>query len=79
MTYNEIIRQRLFNQKLLQSTFTHPAEVVKWLCAVQAQDFAAAKWAVGQRLKKSTDALVEKAYNDGSILRTHVLRPTWHL
>ena len=37
-----------------------------------------AKWALGLRIANSTDAAVEKAFNDGAILRTHVLRPTWH-
>lgn len=37
-----------------------------------------AKWAVGLRLPGATDASVEKAFNEGLILRTHVLRPTWH-
>jgi len=51
---------------------------VQWLAAVQAQDYAGAKWAVGMRLPGSTDADVEAAFNRGTILRTHVLRPTWH-
>ena len=49
-----------------------------WLCAVQSQDFAGAKWAVGSRLRRSGDARVERAYDEGAILRTHLLRPTWH-
>jgi hypothetical protein len=52
--------------------------VVDHLCAVQAQDFAGAKWAVGLRMRSATDASVENAFNEGLILRTHVLRPTWH-
>ena len=48
------------------------------LCAVQAQDYAGAKWALGLRAKGLVDAGVEQAFNAGSILRTHVLRPTWH-
>ncbi|MGH2569267.1 MAG: winged helix DNA-binding domain-containing protein [Bacteroidota bacterium] len=48
------------------------------LGAVQAQDYAAAKWALGLRMKKATDADIEQAFNDGKILRTHVMRPTWH-
>ncbi len=36
------------------------------------------KWAIGLRLPGATDATVEHAFNEGSILRTHVLRPTWH-
>jgi hypothetical protein len=45
---------------------------------VQAQDYLAAKWAVGLRLLHGTDDLIERALDNGSILRTHVMRPTWH-
>ncbi len=71
-------QERLYNQSLSQKRFTQPTEVVAWLGAVQAQDYAAAKWALGIRLKNSTDTEVEKAFNRGDILRTHVMRPTWH-
>src|SRR6185312_10048755 len=69
---------RLQNQHLAQPYFDHPAEIVKWLGAVQAQDYAGAKWALGQRLKSCNDEQIEKAFTDGDIIRTHVLRPTWH-
>src|SRR5690606_8957906 len=55
-----------------------PRDVVERLVAVQSQDYAAAKWAVGMRLRGATDAQVERAFDAGSILRSHVLRPTWH-
>ena len=45
---------------------------------MQAQDFAMAKWAIGLRLPSLYDSDIEKAFNEGSILRTHLLRPTWH-
>jgi hypothetical protein len=45
---------------------------------MQAQEYAMAKWAIGLRLSGINDADVEKAFNDGKILRTHVMRPTWH-
>jgi len=48
------------------------------LVASQAQDFAGAKWALGLRMRRATDAGVEKEFDGGAILRTHVLRPTWH-
>lgn len=48
------------------------------LGAVQAQDYSAAKWGVAQRTRGATDAIVEQALTDGAIIRTHVLRPTWH-
>lgn len=75
----DIVRHRLHTQLLSQTTFTQPAEVVEWLGAVQSQDYAGAKWALAQRLKESTtDAKIDKDFNEGKILRTHLLRPTWH-
>jgi hypothetical protein len=74
----DIAQARLSNQLLGREKKRTPGEVVGWLGAVQAQDFAAAKWAIGMRLQQATDAEVEKAYNAGHILRTHVMRPTWH-
>ena len=78
MNTSDVLRQRLDNHKLSTATFKQPADVVRWFGAVQAQDFNAAKWALGLRMKAATDALVEAAFNEGKILRTHLLRPTWH-
>ena len=78
MTTSELIEKRLHHQKLTASDFTKPAEVVAWLGAVQAQDFPMAKWSLGLRAPGLTDAAVEQAFNEGAILRTHILRPTWH-
>jgi hypothetical protein len=47
--------------------------------AMQAQDYPMLKWAVGLRLPHSTESEVEAAFNRGEILRTHLMRPTWHL
>lgn len=78
MNTSEVLRQRLVNQKLSTADFKKPADVVRWFGAVQAQDFNAAKWALGLRMAAATDALVETAFNEGQIVRTHLLRPTWH-
>ncbi len=78
MTNNEIISQRLYNQQITETKFTRPEEVVSWLVAVQAQEYAMSKWAIGLRLNGVTEADVELAINEGKILRTHVMRPTWH-
>jgi hypothetical protein len=64
--------------RLTGAAFVAPPDVVDWLTAVQSQDYAPAKWAVGQRSPGVTDAEVERAFSEGSILRTHMLRPTWH-
>ena len=74
----DIVRYRLYNQFLSQTDITEPAEVVKRLGAVQAQDYAGGKWALGLRMKGATDAGLDRAFNEGKILRTHILRPTWH-
>jgi len=78
MTPSEIIKLRLFNQQLAESKFTKPQELVSSMGAIQAQDYGMAKWAIGLRIPRSGDAVVERAFNEGKILRTHVLRPTWH-
>lgn len=78
MTPAAITRHRLFNQHLTQADFLRPQQVVNWLVASQAQDYAGAKWALGLRMAEANDALLDQAFNDGDILRTHVLRPTWH-
>ncbi len=74
----DIARRRLAAQHLTNPTLTDAAEVVRALGAVQSQDYAGAKWAIGLRSRGVTDATVERAFNDGRIIRTHVLRPTWH-
>src|SRR6185369_7474337 len=90
MTSTELVGLRLRNQRLFASEFQRPVEVVRWLGAVQAQDFHGAKWALALRMREpsgasepaSNDAVdndaIEKAFNQGEILRTHLLRPTWH-
>lgn len=45
---------------------------------MQAQDYPMAKWAIGSRLKETSDNAIESSYNKGEILRIHLLRPTWH-
>jgi hypothetical protein len=66
------------NQRLVGTPFASPVEVVERLGAVQAQDYSGAKWAVAQRTAGATDASLEALLTDGAIVRTHVLRPTWH-
>lgn len=78
MNLSDIAALRLANQQILNTRFTDPAELVAWMGAVQSQDFGMAKWALGLRLKKATDASVEQAIDAGGIIRTHIMRPTWH-
>ena len=78
LTPRDIARRRLANQHLIGLPLATPVAVVRELGAVQSQDFAGGKWGIGQRTRASTDADVEAALTAGTIVRTHVLRPTWH-
>jgi hypothetical protein len=73
-----LLTARLRNHLLVESSRRKPVRVVSWLGAMQAQDYPGAKWAIGLRAPGTKDGDVEQAFNDGLILRTHVLRPTWH-
>ena len=75
---SDLLALRLANQNLTGPGLDSPEQVVARLGAVQSQDYAAAKWALAQRVRAATDASIEQAFNEGRILRTHVLRPTWH-
>jgi hypothetical protein len=54
------------------------ADVVRKLGAVQSQDIGPAMWSVGQRLAGVSEDVIDAALTAGSVVRTHVLRPTWH-
>lgn len=78
MTRVDLLVQRLHNQKLSSPDNRKPVDVVRWFGAVQSQDFEAAKWALALRMRSATNAAVEDAFNRGEIVRTHLMRPTWH-
>ena len=74
-----IPEQRLHNQRITRAVHRQPADVVAWLGAVQAQEYPAARWALALRMPPgTTDPEIERALDEGRILRTHVMRPTWH-
>jgi hypothetical protein len=74
-----ITAERLHNQILTRAGLRRPEDVVEWLGAVQAQEYEPAKWALGLRMRDgAVDADIERAFEEGRILRTHVMRPTWH-
>jgi hypothetical protein len=78
MTQQDISKLRLQNQHLLGEKLQTPHEIVSVLGAVQSQDYFGAKWSLAQRLQTVTDLSLDEAFNKGEILRTHVMRPTWH-
>lgn len=78
MQSSDILRIRLHNQLLNGSHFSRPEEIVAHMGAMQSQAFEMAKWGIGVRLPGSTSRSIEEAINQGKIIRTHILRPTWH-
>src|SRR5581483_6673074 len=77
MQSTNLASQRLYNQRLAGTPFERPEQAVRWLGAVQAQDYGGAKWAIGLRAE-CADAAIDQAFAEGAILRTHAMRPTWH-
>jgi hypothetical protein len=78
LTPSDVARYRFFNQHIGHAKFEKPDDVVARLGAMQGQEYAMAKWGIAQRMTEITDTEVDKAFADGAILRTHLLRPTWH-
>jgi hypothetical protein len=75
---NRIAARRLYAQRLAGKWLASPVDAVRWLTSVQAQDYTGAKWALGQRSRGATDTELDRLFDEGAILRTHVMRPTWH-
>ena len=78
MTRQQIVRQRLGVQRLIGAPFPTPEQAVETLGAVQAQDYLGARWALAQRCRNKRDTDIDAWFDRGALLRTHVLRPTWH-
>ncbi|UZR97793.1 winged helix DNA-binding domain-containing protein [Chondrinema litorale] len=79
MNLIDIARARMYNQQITQKQFKTITELVKWMGAMQAQDAAMVNWAIAQRLPHFTENDVRKALDAAEILRTHLMRPTWHV
>jgi hypothetical protein len=78
MTPFDITRWRLRAQHLAATRLDTPADVVRWLGAVQAQDYPGALWAVGLRMHAATSETIEEALARGTIVRTWPMRGTLH-
>jgi hypothetical protein len=74
----QVAALRLRAQRLIGKPFASALDAIRSFGAVQAQDYGAAKWALGQRTVGATDAELDRLFHEGAILRTHVMRPTWH-
>jgi hypothetical protein len=74
----DIVGLRLRHQRLAGPRLATPGDVVRWLGAVQAQEYDNAMWALALRTRCSSAVGIERAIASGTIVRTHVMRPTWH-
>ena len=78
MTPDELLHIRLYNQLLSLHELKEPREVVARMGAMQSQVLEMAKWAIGSRLQNSSAKEITDVLNKGEVIRTHILRPTWH-
>lgn len=79
VAHQRLAHQRLARHRLVGEPLPSAEAVVGHLVAVQAQDFAGAKWGIAQRTTPTTDTALDALFDRGALLRTHLLRPTWHL
>ncbi|MGO4249694.1 winged helix DNA-binding domain-containing protein [Paenarthrobacter sp. RAF54_2] len=78
LTPENVVDFRLRRQQLRAPYGESIDNVLRNLLAVQSQEFPYARWSLAQRTTGTTADEVEQAVADGRILRTHILRPTWH-
>lgn len=74
----EIAQKRLAAQHIEGQKFQEPEQVVRWMGAMQAQNYPQALWAIGKRMESATQAQVEQAIAEGKIIRTWPMRGTLH-
>ena len=74
----DIARWRLRSQHLVWPYAVSVGEAVGSLLAVQAEKPSQAAWAVASRTPNPDQAELAALLDDGTVVRTHVLRPTWH-
>jgi hypothetical protein len=70
---------RLLNQQLTAQQFSAPEDVVRYMGAMQAQEYRMMRWAVGMRTSRPSHKAFKKAFDLGRILRLHLMRGTWQL
>ena len=74
----DIARWRLRSQLLTKPFASSARDAVGSLLAVQAENPGQAAWAVASRTQHPDEADLAALLKDGDVIRTHVLRPTWH-
>lgn len=77
-TGGNISSLRMKTQQLSGTAISSGSEMVSWFGAIQGQEYAFSKWSLGLRIPALKDTDVETELNNGTILRTHSMRATWH-
>ncbi|MGI8414806.1 MAG: winged helix DNA-binding domain-containing protein [Nakamurella sp.] len=75
---NRVLGRRLATQRLTSAPLDAAADVVRLLGCVQSQERASAFYSLGLRTREATVESVQAELDAGAIIRTHILRPTWH-
>lgn len=72
---------RLLNQQLIAPRYSKPTEVVRYMGAMQAQEYRMMRWAVAMRTRKPSHKAFKQAYDEGKIIRQHLMRGTcsWYV
>ncbi len=78
MTPCDIAKSRIISQQIKNPNLKSSAEMVAYFGAIQGQEYAQTKWPLGLRMPHLKNNDIEKDFTEGNILRTHLLRPTWH-
>lgn len=73
-----VLAQRLAIQRLTGPPASDVVEAVRDLLCVQAQDAPLARAMIALRSLPGTEASVRESVDSGALVRTHILRPTWH-
>src|SRR4028119_1646956 len=74
----DVLRRRLAVQRLTGAGLSTATDVVELLCCVQSQEWAHGFWSLGMRTAGLSYADVQREFDAGAFVRTHILRPTWH-
>lgn len=78
MDTDRVLTQRLATQRLSSAPVATAADAVRLLGCVQSQERDHAFWSLGMRSRRRTYAGVQREFDRGAFVRTHILRPTWH-
>ena len=78
MSRFDVVARRLANQQIVAPRLSSVSELVRWMGAVQAQDYRGGLWATGLRLAKGDASAIEDAIAARTVVRTWPMRGTLH-